>query len=281
MKEFVFRVDLESDKGIKSVPRLLELLKKYGIRGSFYVVMGGESGPFEILKNRGIIQSFLFFLKGKANIKNDGKGLKTSGEREIKVWSRWDKLRAFLIPLDFVKRNTDILKKILEEGHELGIHGWKHIEWTRGLGRINIDERVKKAKKKYIELFGREAESFCSPAFNTNEKVVGILDRNGIKVIGDFEGEKPEQIKGTKIVNVPVTIHGQRRTPIIEYLVSAGKSDGEIAEETKKKILERDFSCFYIHGLFESIKKLNILEEIFKFVKENKIKSMRAIDFKR
>jgi len=74
MKTFTLRIDLESDKGIKEgVPRLLDLLKKYNIKASFYISMGGESNIFEILKYRN--------------------NLKTSGERKIKVWSLKEKIR--------------------------------------------------------------------------------------------------------------------------------------------------------------------------------------------
>ena len=36
---------------------------------------------------------------------------------------------------------------------------------------------------------------------------------------------------------------------------------------------------FYIHDLFEARFKLGLLEEIFKFIKENKIKNKRIIDY--
>ena len=51
---FCLRVDLESQKGIsKGLPKLLDVLAKYNIKASFYLVMGGESNIFEILMNRG------------------------------------------------------------------------------------------------------------------------------------------------------------------------------------------------------------------------------------
>ena len=52
-KTFTLRVDLESDKGIKEgLPKLLDLLKRYDLKASFYLVMGGESNIWEILKYR-------------------------------------------------------------------------------------------------------------------------------------------------------------------------------------------------------------------------------------
>jgi len=258
MKTFTLRVDLESDKGIrKGVPKLLDLLKKYNIKASFYLSMGGESNIFEILKYRS--------------------NLKTSGERKIKVWSLKDKLRMAFFPRDFVKGNKKILRRILGEGHELGLHGWKHREWTRGLEKINIKNTIKKSINKYIQLFGKKPTSFASPGFNINNKVLEILEKNKIKFISDFQDEKPR--KYGPIKNIPITILGKDKTPIIEYLVSIGKNNEEILEIMKKEIMKKELASFYIHGLFEARFKIEILEEIFKFIKKNKIKNKRVIDY--
>ncbi|MFH1325749.1 MAG: polysaccharide deacetylase family protein [archaeon] len=257
-KSFTLRVDLESDKGIKEgVPKLLDLLKKYGIKASFYLSMGGESDILEILKHRG--------------------KLKTSGERSVKIWSIKEKVRMVLFPKDFVKRNIGILKRILEEGHELGVHGWKHREWTRGLKKIGIENTIRKSIKKYEKFFGNKPISFASPGFNTNKDVMEALEKNNIKFVSDFQGDKPE--KHGKIKNIPITILGKEKMPVIEYLVSLGKNDGEILEIIKEEITKRELASFYIHGMFEPRFKRDVLEEIFRFVKRKKIKDKRIIDY--
>jgi len=258
MKTFTLRIDLESDKGIKEgVPKLLDLLKKYDIKASFYLSMGGESNVFEILKYRN--------------------KLKTSGERKIKIWTLKDKLSMILFPKDFVKLNLKILKRILEEGHELGLHGWKHREWTRGLEKINIENTIKKSIKKYERLFDKKPISFASPGFNVNNKVLEILEKNKIKFISDFSGGKTK--KYGKIKNIPITILGKNKMPIIEYLVSLRKNDEEILEIMKKEIMKKELASFYIHGMFEARFKIKFLEEIFRFIKKKKIKSKRIVDY--
>lgn len=257
-KTFTLRVDLESDKGIKKgLPKLLNLLRKYDVKASFYLVMGGESNILEIIKYRGKMTH--------------------SNERKIKIWSFVDKIRMVLLPKDFVKPNLKILQRILEEGHELGIHGWKHRAWTRGLERINTESHILKAKKKYYNLFGKQPISFAAPGFNTNKKVLDVLEKNGIKFISDFEGEKSAYYG--KIKNVPITILGKDKMPVIEYLTSLGKKDDEILKIIKEEIKERKIASFYIHGLFEARFKLNLLEDVFKFVKKNKIKNKRVVDY--
>jgi peptidoglycan/xylan/chitin deacetylase (PgdA/CDA1 family) len=257
-KTFTLRIDLESQRGIKEgLPKLLDLLKKYNLKVSFYLVMGGESNIFEILKHR--------------------KKMISSDERKIKIWTLKDKIRMILFPIDFVKANKKILKRILDEGHELGIHGWKHRAWTRGLDEINIEKHLSKSIKKYEKIFGEKPISFTSPGFNINEKVLGELKKQGIKFISDFQDNSPKYYG--KIKNIPMTILGERKTPIIEYLISIGKKDDEILEIIKNKIKQNNLSSFYIHDLFEARFKRNLLKEIFKFVKKNKIKDKRVIDY--
>jgi len=257
-KNFTLRVDLESDKGIKEgLPKLLDLLKKYKIQASFYLPMGGESNLLDFIKYQ--------------------KNITSSEERKIKIWSFLDKVRMILFPRDFVAENKNILKRILDEGHEIGLHGWKHREWTRGLEKIDINKAISKSKTKYEKIFGKEPISWASPSYNTNKKVRELLKKEKIKFISDFCGKKERIYDGLK--NVPMTIQGKNKMPIIEYLTSIGKNDKEIIEYLKKKMQKQGILSFYIHDLFEARFKLNILEEIFKFLREKKIETKRIIDY--
>ncbi len=257
-KTFTLRVDLESDKGIKEgLPRILDLLKKHNLRASFYLVMGGESNIIEILRNRGKITS--------------------AGERRIKLWRLTDKIRMILFPRDFARGNVGILKRVLDEGHELGIHGWKHREWTRNLENINVEEVLKKSIKKYQKIFGKFPISFASPGFNTSEKVLMILEKNDIKYISDFEGNIPE--KYGKLVNIPITIKGKNNTPFIEYWVGKGKNDKEIEKMFIEESKDKKIVSMYIHGMFEGRFKIELLDRIFSIIKMEKMKNKRVIDY--
>ncbi len=251
---FCLRVDLESQKGIsKGLPKLLDVLAKHNIKASFYLVMGGESNIFEILMNRGNVPG--------------------ASERRVKVFSFFEKVRMALFPMDFVKHNIKILRRIIDEGHELGVHGWKHRRWTRNLERIDIQKDVSTAVEKYVKLFGTKPKSFCSPAFRTNDSVITVLEKNGFEVISDYFGDLPSKVKGTNLVNVPVTIKGQMNTPIIENLVVRGYSDNEIFDYLKNKIKTKKLSVMYVHGLFECIEKIDLLEKLFIHLNKSKIQN--------
>lgn len=249
---FSLRIDLESDKGIREgVPKILRVLKKYNVKASFYVTMGGESNIFELLRYR----------------------KKLPGVRKVSVFSKKEILRMALLPRDFVLKNRAFLQRILADGHELGIHGWKHREWTRGLEKINVRKAVRKAVRKYAKLFGMKPRSFCAPAFRTNKKVVEVLSSKGIRVVSDFSGSAPKKMGG--VVNVPITLRGKGNTPIIEYYVGEGYSDEEIFRKIAFAVKKNDYSSMYIHGLFECREKIELLDRLFGWLKKNGVEVKR------
>lgn len=257
-KTFTLRVDMESNRGIREgIPRLLDLLKKYNLKASFYVTMGGEANILEIIKYR--------------------RKIKSASERKVKVWSLLDKLRMILFPIDFVKSNKKILERIISEGHELGVHGWKHRAWTRGLDKIDIYEHLVKSNKKYIKLFGKRPESFCAPGFNVNSKVVSCLEREGFRFMSDYPTKSVRNYG--KLKNVPITILGKNKTPFIEYNIGENKTDLEIVKEFEKELQKKEIVSFYIHDLYEARFKLDLLEKIFQKVKKYKLINKRIIDY--
>lgn len=254
-KEFAIRVDLESEKGIsKGLPNILKLFEKHNVKGSFYLTMGGESNVFEILKNRG--------------------ELKTAGMRKINLWSKMDKLRMVLIPIDFTKKHKALLKKIIIKGHELGLHGWKHREWTRNLNSVDVKKRLNQMTYRYKKYFGQRPVSWTSPGFNINKKVLVELERVKITHISDFD----KKGKYGEIENIPINICGKNRMPFIEYHAGEGKSDYEVFQIFKDEIKDKKFVSFYLHGMFEGRFKIDLLEEMIIYLKEQGYKSKRIVD---
>lgn len=256
-KHFMIRIDLESDKGIsEGVPNLLKLFKKHNVKGNFYLVMGGESNIFEVL------------------LLNRGK-MTTAAERGIKIWSTKEKIRMLLFPRDFVRRNLPVLKQILEDGHELGLHGWKHREWTRNLEKVNLKKRFAQMLDKYSACFDEKLpKSWCSPGANVNSNVMHWLKTAGIKYTTDFD----EMKEYDGIMNYPITLRGENNTPFIENLVSKGKTDEEILNLFIEKIKKQNYVSFYIHGMFEARFKIDLLEKMILELKKRNFKSIKVGD---
>jgi len=207
--------------------------------------MGGESNLLDLIKYR--------------------KPMK--GERKMKVFSFLEKLRMALLPKDFVESNIKVLRRILDEGHELGIHSWKHRAWTRGIDQIDVREHIIMAKKRYSQVFNKKPNSFAAPGFVSNNQILRILEEEGFRVISDLPGEKVKRA-GKGLTNVPITITGENNSPLIESLASKGLSDKEIIKKVEDEIQKRDLATLYGHCLFECIDKICVIEELLKFVKK-------------
>ena len=255
--DFVIRIDLESNKGIKrGLPKLLDLFQKKGIRGSFYIAMGGETGALGLL--------------------NNSKKMQNAGERKIKVFNFFEKLRIALFPKDFVSSNKAILQRVIDEGHELGIHGWKHRSWTRNFERLDKNNELNLAISKYEKLFGKKPISFSAPGFMIDEETIKLLGEKGIIHISDYDKDK----KIGKVKNVAINTLGQNRMPFIEYWVGEGKKDGEILELFEKSIRGKKRVSFYLHGLYEGIEKIPLLELMIDKLNKKGFENKRVIDIK-
>ena len=255
--EFALRVDIDSRYGLlHGVPNIQDILRRLDLKASFYVVMGGETGIFELLRTR---------RSGKTN--EPFKGVKLPAA-EI--------ARMLLLPRNFAEENVELLRSIKAQGHFLGVHGWKHREWTRALDLIDVRDRLGKCVEKYKELFGEAPTGFVGPGFKTDARVLQALDDFGFKYAGDLAGEEAfhPEYKGKRFnhVQVPITLRAANTSPLIEEFSLAGMSDDAVAKETIRHInlqSEKGMASFYCHDIFEGTYKPKVLEEVLRYAKEN------------
>lgn len=255
---FALRVDVDCRYGlVHGVPNILELLRKNDLKASFYVVMGGETGLLELLASR---------RSGKTN--EPLRGVKLP-PLEI--------ARILLFPKNFAEENVELLRRVRGEGHSLGVHAWKHREWTRALDLIDVRDRMRRCTEKYRELFGRKPEGFVAPGFKTNEKVLKALDDFGFRFAGDLDGDYAfhPAFRGKKFrhVQIPVTLKAASTAPLMEDYSLRGFSDEKVAAKTisdiKLKTENSKLATMYVHDLFEGAYKPRVLGEVLKYVARN------------
>src|SRR3989338_4219784 len=109
------KVDVDTYDGMRDgVPNFLRLFKTLKIRASFYIPFGPDASGravFRIFKKKGFLKKMF-----RTN------ALKLYG---IKTMLRGTLLSSPMIGASF----PDLVKQIEAEGHELGIHGYHHVEW--------------------------------------------------------------------------------------------------------------------------------------------------------
>ena len=80
------------------------------------------------------------------------------------------------------KHNT-LVREILNQGHDIGCHGWSHTHLEL-LGRQNFIEETKRAVDTLSEITGEAVIHYRAPFFSISEKTpwaLPILARNGVK----------------------------------------------------------------------------------------------------
>lgn len=252
---FGFRVDIDSRYGLlHGVPKLLEVFRRQEVRASFYIPMGGESTLYELLHYRG-----------------EGSGI-AGGVRLPKS----EILRMALLPRNFAQENSPLLHRIVEEGHNLGVHGFKHRLWTRGMSEIDVGEHVRLATEKFGQIMGHAPVSFASPAFKTNLKVLEALDKYSYKVAGDMVGAKPffPVVGGRRFhcCQVPITLLAPSTDPLFEYYCSKGLTDEAVAAricgDIDSRMQKGELATIYCHDFFEGMHKPQVVEAVLKHVRK-------------
>lgn len=254
---FSLRIDIDTRKGLKKgVPFLRRLSNKFNVDFSYYIPIGGESNLIELMKYRGNNSSF--------------------SNKYIPKLNFFEKLRMVLKPVNFFQKNADLLKELRNEGNEVGVHGFKHREWTRSIDKLNLSKIFEKIETSYMEVFDDKPKSFAAPGFITNEKVLSKLDEFNYCCASDLENKTPFIPNDFNHVQVPITMkHG--RTPFIEYHRLRGKTDHEIMKIFEKK-LSNSFSSMYIHPAYEAIKERDLLKKMIKMLDKKGIEVKTIIE---
>ena len=109
------KIDVDTRRGMdEGVPRLLETLAGAGIRATFFVTMGPDNSGKAALR--------VFRRKGFAK-----KMVRTNA---LRMYGLRTALSGTLLPARPVgSGRPDLLRAVLDGGHEAGVHGWDHILW--------------------------------------------------------------------------------------------------------------------------------------------------------
>ena len=174
------KIDVDTYDGMREgVPNFLRLFRGLGIRASFYVPFGPDASGravFRIFRKKG-------FLK---------KMLRTNA---LKLYGIKTLLRGTLLPAPLIGGSFPGLARAIEaEGHELGIHGYHHVEWQDHLPRMDepaVRRHVSDGVSAFEKALGRKPESFAAPAWLCTPASLSVIDESGFLYASDTRGRHP------------------------------------------------------------------------------------------
>ena len=205
---------------------LLDLLDAHKVRATFFCVMGSDATVPEIVRLR-----LLASKEHKSPINIGQRGGPVTLARSV--------LRAGPVG----HAHPELLREIVDRGHELQPHGWSHIQWQRNLANIDPDAHLARCAWHYQRILGHPPDGFASPGRTCDERALAAFDRFGLSYAGDLDGDRPFRPDGHHHLQLPVT-----RFETIGQLRRAGMDDEQIAELYLDDIAANpDYCCLFEH----------------------------------
>jgi peptidoglycan/xylan/chitin deacetylase (PgdA/CDA1 family) len=236
-KVIYLKVDVDTYLGMKrGVLHLLNLFREFRIKATFFLSFGPDKSGraiFNIWRQKG-------FLK---------KMLRT---RAPALYGFRTMLYGTLIPAPMIAvRFPDIVRRIEDEGHEVGVHAWDHRLWQDHLDDLSpqrIQSEFERAFEAYESILGHLPRSTAAPAWYCNEASLSIQDVLGLDYCSDTRGESPflPLIEGKKIktLQIPTTM------TCLEEIIGR-RGDLILADYLKSELREDEPNVFPVHAEVE------------------------------
>ena len=196
---FALKIDVDTRRGMdEGVPRLLDALAAAGIRASFFVTMGPD--------NSGRAAMRVFRRRGFA-----GKMIRTNA---LRMYGLRTALSGTLLPARPVgSGRPDLMRAIVDAGHEAGVHGWDHVHWhdhILDLSPADAAAQLRRAADSFADAIGRHPACASAPAWVV---APGVLEEEGrlrLRYAADTRGTTPfrPRLEGRvgEVPQVPTTL---------------------------------------------------------------------------
>jgi peptidoglycan/xylan/chitin deacetylase (PgdA/CDA1 family) len=232
------KVDVDTYRGLKEgVPALLEIMKKYSVKATFFVSFGPDNSGKAV---------WGIFKKGFLRKMVRTKAVKLYGLRTI--------LSGTLLPAPIICRKAPhIIKAIPDEGHEIGVHAWDHRLWQDHLDDL-AEEEIKNEFEKSFDAFqtilGYQPKCTAAPGWYCNKASLKIQDTLSLDYCSDCRLGAPfyPRLGETqfKTLQIPSS------QPCIEELTGIdGVSDKNIVNRQIQNLKDAAPNIFPVHAEVE------------------------------
>jgi len=232
------KVDVDTYRGLRfGLPRLLDLLGRRRLMASVYVAMGPDNSGRAIRR--------FFSQKGFTRKMLRGGALRLYGLRTA--------LYGTLLPSPEIARSfPDLLRRVIAEGHELGVHGYDHVYWHDRLASLpegDVATEIDRALSVFREIIGGDPEGFAAPGWQCSAASVACLDRGPFVYHSSTRGTYPyrPRIDGVegKLPEIPTTL------PTLDELLGLGIGQDDALERIRRSLSEDDLNVLTMHAEVE------------------------------
>ena len=240
------RIDIDTIRDTQVLPVVLEILDSFDASATFFVTTG-EDTTFK-------------------NYKNYINHLKLLQKRAIQQHGIHQMLRGILYKQHVQK--SENVRLILENNHELGLHGYHHYNWMNTLqqkDQAEITEWISKGSELFEDAYGFRPLSFASPGFATSPQFLEALEDFNFVYSSDFRGTEAFYPcnKDHKLSTMQLPV-AEKSLGELEF---EGLSQDEIYNIMKNGLdSAQDFFIFYMHPSYEPILKRDLLVRVLEYI---------------
>lgn len=88
------------------------------------------------------------------------------------------KITFFIVGQDAaIEKNHQVLKLIVERGHEIGNHSFHHESWLKTYSKEKIEEEISKAEEAIFQATGKKTRCFRGPGFSWSNDLLETLQK--------------------------------------------------------------------------------------------------------
>jgi undecaprenyl phosphate-alpha-L-ara4FN deformylase len=193
------KIDVDTHQGLGlGVPRLAAMLKREGVAASFYITMGPDNS------GRALIRVF----------RNPGFLSKMFRTKAVSMYGLRTVLSGTLLPSrPIALAYPEVLRDLIRDGFEVGVHGFDHVRWQDQLdsiGEEGIRNELADAFETYRAILGHPARSFAAPGWRTNDAALLALDEANLAYRSDTRGRTPYRClvagRALNTIEIPTTM---------------------------------------------------------------------------
>jgi len=209
---YCLKVDVDTHDGMRDgAPRLLDAFRKFGVRATFFLAFGPDNSGkaiWNVFRRKGFLKKMV-----------------RTGAPKLYGWRT--ALSGTLLPARLIaSKFPDIVRRIAEEGHEVGVHAWDHRLWQDHLDRLTrgqIEEQLALAFDAFERILGRPPKAVAAPAWCATATSLQVQDALGLRYASDTRGGEPgyPELDGYRstTLQIPTT------QPCLEELLCLGERD--------------------------------------------------------
>ena len=100
-------------------------------------------------------------------------------DRLLKLWDKYNIKATWFTPAHSAESFPKQIRKIVDKGHEIGLHGYTH-EFVSTLNEEQQRDVLKKSIDVLTNIVGKKPRGWTAPAWSTSKETVKLLEEFGI-----------------------------------------------------------------------------------------------------